>query len=97
MAHNWKAGDRARFVYDRVGGRGACKPGDEVVVIAIEDGIGAQGLLFEVFVKNSNGTVVGVLFDQLEPILDLGSWGELQKSIGWNPTKNYEKTLDTVI
>lgn len=29
----------------------------------------------------------GVDEEHLEPIIDLGSWDELQKTINWNPTK----------
>jgi len=27
------------------------------------------------------------LFEQLEPLVDLGSWDTLEKELDWNPTK----------
>lgn len=85
----FKVGDRARYI-------GVSK--NPIFKIPV----GAEVIITEINVIGYNGSVnaqydyrISYLGDnnwacyeaQLEPIIDLGSWDEIQKAINWNPTK----------
>jgi len=83
----FKIGDKARVKYVRWGESDSWKPGAVVTIHDLYNGVDSSGDGFDCVVVCSNGQVAFPLFEQLEPLVDLGSWDTLEKELDWNPTK----------
>lgn len=84
----FKVGDRARVKYVRRSKSSSVwREGTEVTIVRLLNRSPNSGDVCDCCVITGVGSVAYPLFEQLEPIIDLGSWDELQKTINWNPTK----------
>lgn len=88
----FKVGDRARVLYIRNRATPGWEEGAEVVIVDIVKGFNTIGK-YDCIVCFGGSHLATVLFEQLEPIVNLGSWKEIEESIGWNPMK---ETLNEV-
>lgn len=89
----FKVGDRARFARKHPNATSdKIQPGDEVKIVRVGRFITKGG--FADYKIESNGFIGGVCEWQLETITDtkqeLGSWQEIEDSVGWSPVKNKE-------
>lgn len=84
----FKVGDKARLKYVRTGLSPSWATGAEVEVLKVHIGQIDENIGEEDYTVLTYDGIVGFpVEDQLEPIIELGNWDEIEDSIGWNPTK----------
>lgn len=84
----FKLGDKARIVgFHVVYGNGLIGKTCRIVGTGGFEGV-TSGHIFEyaILIDDTNKRACAHA-NELEPIIDVGSWDEIETSIGWNPTK----------
>lgn len=97
----FKVGDRARLVHSS--SSFVQLVGKVVEIVSVGSFLATNGNTREYVIEFEDGTKpsdfhltgTGWIVDgyQLEPIVDLGSWSELESAINWNPFKTVENTI----